>query len=85
MHRVNLECYNKTFECMDEEGNPRVVRGIPKVVSVRNISAMQLKKFCRKGCQLYAAHALEETENETPRMEDFHVLQGFRDVFLHEI
>ena len=20
-HRVNLDCYNKTFECMDEEGN----------------------------------------------------------------
>ena len=31
-HRVKLDCYNKTFECMDEEGNPRVVRGIPKVI-----------------------------------------------------
>jgi hypothetical protein len=34
-HRVKLDCYNKTFECMDEEGNPRVVKGIPKVTSVR--------------------------------------------------
>ena len=34
-HRVKLDCYNKTFACMDEEGNPRVVRGIPKVISVR--------------------------------------------------
>ena len=59
---------------MDEEGNPRVVRGIPKVISVRQISAMQLKNFCRKGCQLHAAHILEATENETPRLEDFHVL-----------
>ena len=33
-HRVKLNCYNKAFECMDEEGNPRVVRGIPKVISV---------------------------------------------------
>ena len=31
-HRVKLNCYNKTFECMDEEGNPTVVRGIPKVI-----------------------------------------------------
>ena len=53
VHRVKLNCYNKTFECMDEEGNPRVVRGIPKVISVRQISAMQLKKFCRKGCRFY--------------------------------
>ena len=52
-HRVKLNCYNKNFECMDEEGNPRVVRGIPKVIYVRHISAMQLKKFYRKGCELY--------------------------------
>ena len=39
-HRVKLDCYNKTFECINEEGNPRVVRGIPKVIYVRNISAM---------------------------------------------
>ena len=84
-HRVKLDCYNKTFECMDEEGNPVVVRGIPKVISVRNISAMQLKKFCRKGCQLYATHIEEATKNETPRLEDFHVLQEFRDVFPHEV
>ena len=58
-HRVKIDCYNKTFECMDEEGNPIVVRGIPKVISVRKISAMQLKKFCRKGCGVYAAHVVE--------------------------
>ena len=37
-HMGKLDCYNKTFECMDEEGHPRVVRGIPKVVYVRHIS-----------------------------------------------
>ena len=34
-HRVKLDCYNKTFECMNEEGNPVVVKGIPKVISVQ--------------------------------------------------
>ena len=33
--RVKLDYYNKTFECMDEEGNPVVVKGIPKVISIR--------------------------------------------------
>ena len=70
---------------MDEEGNPRVVRGIPKVISVRQISTMQLKKLCMKGCQLYVAHILEATRDETPMLEDFHVLQEFRDVFPDEI
>ena len=55
------------------------------MISVRRISAMQLKKFCRKGFQLYATHIVEATENETSRLEDFHVLQEFRDVFPNEI
>ena len=83
--RVKLDYYNKTLECMDEEGNPVVVKGIPKVVLVRQVSAMQLKKFCRKGFQLYAPHILEPTGDETPRLEDYQVLQEFKDVFLDEI
>ena len=43
---------------------------------------MQLKNLCKKGCRLYAADVLEAAENETPRLEDFHVLQEFMDVFL---
>ena len=70
-HRVNLDCYNNTFECMDEKGNSRVVRGIPKLISMRQISTMQLKKFCRKGFQLYVGHIVEEAENEAPRLEGF--------------
>ena len=34
-HRVKLDYYNKNFECTDEEGNPVVVKGILKVISVR--------------------------------------------------
>ena len=70
---------------MDEEANPIVVRGIPKVISVRQISTMQLKKFCRKCCIVYATHVFEATVNTNPSLEDFHVLQEFRDVFPNEI
>ena len=48
-HRAKLDCYTKTFECMDKECNPVVVRGIPNVISIRHSSAMQLNKFSRKG------------------------------------
>ena len=34
---------------------------------------------------MYVAHIVEATENETPRLEEFHVLQEFRDVFPDEI
>ena len=49
VHKVKLDCYNKKFECIDEEENLRVVRGIPQAISVRHISAMHMKKFYRKG------------------------------------
>ena len=47
-NRINLDCYNKAFECLDEEGKLKVVKGIPKVISSRKDLATQLK-FCRKG------------------------------------
>ena len=39
-HRVKLDCYNKSFKCMNEEGNLVVVKDIPKVTSVRKVLAM---------------------------------------------
>ena len=58
-HRAKIDCYNKTFECLDKEDNLRVVKGIPKVISGRKYSTSQLKKFYGKGCRVYADHVLE--------------------------
>ena len=84
-HRAKLDCYNNTFECLDEDGNLKVVKDIPKVISNRNISAMQLKKFYGKGCRVYTVHVLEAGDNETPRLEEFHVLHEFRNILPDEI
>ena len=73
-HREKLDCYNKNFECLDEEGNLRVVKGIPKVISRRKSSTMLLKEFYGKGCRVYATHVLEASEYDTPRLEGFHML-----------
>ena len=51
------------------------------MISIRYISAMQLKNLCRKGCRVYATQVVEVAKNETPRLEEFHVLQEFKDVF----
>jgi hypothetical protein len=37
---VVLDCYNKVFTCLDEEENPRIVQGIPRPISVQEISAL---------------------------------------------
>ena len=84
-HRVNLDCYNKTFECLNEEGNLRIVKGFLKVIFGRNHFALQLEKFYGKGHKVYAAHVLEIAENGTPRLEGFHMLQEVRNVLPGEI
>jgi hypothetical protein len=60
-HHAILDYHNKAFTCMDEEWNLRAIQGIPKVVTVREISTLQLKKCYRKGCQIFAAHMEENT------------------------
>ena len=70
------------FECLDEEGNLRVVKGFQKVILGRKSSAMQLEKFYGKGCGVYAAHILEIAENDTLRLEGFHMLHKSRMFFL---
>ena len=62
-HRAKLDCYNKAFECPHEEGKLKVVKGIPKVISGRKVSVMQLKKLCGKGCRMYAAHVWRKPWN----------------------
>ena len=49
---------------MDEEGKPFMLRGKPRPISVRKISALQLKRTTRKGHQVYAVH-VEEIEQKT--------------------
>ena len=33
-HGAKLDCYHKTFERLDEEGNLKVVKGFPKLISL---------------------------------------------------
>ena len=65
--KFKLDCYNKTFECINEEGKLRIVKGIPKVVSIKWISPLQLNKFFRQDCQLYVAYVLDRAKNEVSK------------------
>jgi hypothetical protein len=80
-HHAILYCHNKEFICLDEEGSLNKVQGIPRVVAIREISALQLKKCYRKGCQLFASHMEETPKYKVPNLEDRVVLEYFEDVF----
>jgi hypothetical protein len=55
-HHDVLDYYIKAFTFLDEEGNLRTVQIIPRDVTIRKVSALQLKKSYQKGCQLFAVH-----------------------------
>jgi hypothetical protein len=80
-HHSLLDCRNKEFTCLDEEGNREIVQGIPRAMVVREILAMQLKKCYRKGCQLFAARVEEASRDEVSKIGDHAVLTKFEDVF----
>ena len=39
-HNVVLDCHNETFTCLNEEGKQSLVKGIPRPISIREISAL---------------------------------------------
>jgi hypothetical protein len=57
------------------------VHGIPRVVTIREISTLQLKKCYRKGCQIFATHMEETSRDKVTNLEDHAVLEEFEYVF----
>ena len=53
-HRVVLNCFDKTFTCLNNEGEVVIVRGIPRKTTIRQISALQLKRVILKGCKYFS-------------------------------
>jgi hypothetical protein len=44
-----------------------------------------MKKYCRKGCPLYAIQVLESVEDDKPNLEDHPILREYRDMFPEEV
>jgi hypothetical protein len=79
-HHFFIDLYNKDFTYLDEEGNLRTVQVISRLISIREISSLQLKRSFRKGCQIYATHMGELVE-EFLNFEDYPVLKEYKYVF----
>ena len=83
-HRVILNCYDKTFTCLNSDGKPVSVKWIPRKTTIRQISALQLKRAVRKGCKSYAVTITnEESLNKIDKLKlkDIPVLKEYVDVF----
>ena len=84
-HHVMLDCLHKSILCTDSQGNQVKVQCIPKKISVRQISSLQVKKCVRKACKLFAVNIPDVESDREQRIEDIPVLENFKDVFPEEI
>jgi hypothetical protein len=57
------------------------MKGVPRPISIREISTLRLKRCFRKGFQLYATHVEEPKMTKGPILEYLSVLWEFEDVF----
>jgi hypothetical protein len=76
---------NKNLECEYEEGRKITLQGIQNHVSVRQISSLQVRKYCKKGCPLYAIQVLNSIEENKPSLEDHPILREYKYVFPKEV
>jgi hypothetical protein len=70
---------------VSKEGKRITLQGIRKPVSMRQISALQMRKYCRKGCPLYAIQVLKTIEGTKPSPDDHPILREYIDVFSEEV
>jgi hypothetical protein len=61
------------------------LQGIQKLVSVRQISSLQMKNYYIKGCSLYVIQVLDSIEDEKPNLEDHPILREYKDMFPEEV
>jgi hypothetical protein len=47
-HKAKLDCYYKILECVNKEGQRITLQGIQKPVSVRQISALQMRNIAER-------------------------------------
>jgi len=74
-HKATLENYNKTLDYEDEEGKRRNLQGIKNPISVRQISSLKMKNYCKKGCPFYEIQVLNSVEDHKPILEDHPILR----------
>jgi hypothetical protein len=52
---------------------------------VRQISSLQVKKYCKKGCPFYAIQVLDFVEENEPSLEEHMILREYKYVFPEEV
>jgi len=64
LHRTKLDCYDKSIECLDDNGELRVLHGKKKATSIRMMIVMKVKCSRRRGSVLFSLHISSDMGKE---------------------
>eukprot|EP00253_Pinus_taeda_P002532 PITA_02532 len=85
-HWSLVDCKTKIIYYRDQQGNRKELQGIKQLVQVRPITANQLMKCIRKGCQVYAIQVgYANSKDKSASLNNIPIIQEFTDVFPEEI
>eukprot|EP00253_Pinus_taeda_P019224 PITA_19224 len=85
-HWSLVDCKTKIIYYRDQQGNRKEMQGIKQPVQVHPITANQLMKCIRKGCQVYAIQVgYANFKDKSVSLNSIPVIQEFTDVFPEEI
>eukprot|EP00253_Pinus_taeda_P012349 PITA_12349 len=85
-HWSLVDCKTKIIYYRDQQGNRKELQGIKQPVQVRPITANQLMKCIRKGCQVYAIQVgYVNSKDKSVSLNSIPIIQEFTDVFPKEI
>jgi len=64
VHRTKVDCYEKSIEFLDDNGEWRILQGNKKAKLVRRVTTMQEKCSHRKGCVLFSMHISSDKDKD---------------------
>ena len=74
LHRTKVDYYDKSIECLDDNGEQRILQGKKKETSIRMVTTMHSKPSRKKGCVLFAVHISSDKGKED---EDAEILSMY--------
>jgi len=83
-----VDCYDKSIECLDDNGEKRVLQGKKKATLVRMVKTMQAKCSRRKGSVLFVVYISSDKVKDVEDakvLRGYPILQQFQDVFTTDI
>lgn len=68
--KAKVDCLAKTVNCVDAQGRQTSISGIKHEIKSKQISAMQLKRYGRKGYEIFAVRIEDTREPKTTTYGD---------------